>query len=140
MRSPSEPPGIGFDSDNRAHFPLSFSLKGECQGPDGQPGYDHVCRLARALVEVRDLPGLTNTRVDRLVQLWHALPELDKRHLVYPHRHQERLVRGRFKATKAAAKTTSAVAGKESLQRYVFRTDVGRLRVSTTHTHSLTPS
>ena len=89
-----------------------------------------MCRLARALVEVRDLPGLTNTRVDRLVQLWHALPELDKRHLVYPHRHQERLVRGRFKATKAAAKTTSG-EGISSTVRFSNRlADYGAIRMA----------
>ena len=43
-------------------------------------------RLAKALVVVRDLPGLSDSRVDKLVELWHTLPEPDKRH-------QERLVR-----------------------------------------------
>ena len=57
-------------------FTLSpFSLKGECHGPDGQPGYKHVRKLAMALVEARDLPGLSDRRVDRLTELWHRLPE-----------------------------------------------------------------
>lgn len=94
---------------------LLFSLKGECHGPDGQPGYGHVRKLAAALVEARDLPGLSDRRVDRLTELWHRLPESDKRHLLYPARHQERLVRGRFNTSKVPG-----VAGKESLEQYVF--------------------
>ena len=99
---------------NFSLFVLSFLLQ-ESQGPDGQPGYQHVCRLAKALVEVRHHPALSESRVDRLVELWQALPEPDKRRLVYPARHQERLVRGRFKAIK-----TPGIAGRESVKRYVL--------------------
>ncbi|XP_041854816.1 uncharacterized protein LOC121648640 [Melanotaenia boesemani] len=86
----------------------------EVQGPDGQPGYQHVLKLAKALVEVRSLQGLPDSRVDRLIALWQALPEGDKQRVVYPARHQERQTKGRFKAAKG--KNTSC-PGKESLQR-----------------------
>ncbi|XP_041836778.1 uncharacterized protein LOC121636980 [Melanotaenia boesemani] len=86
----------------------------EVQGPDGQPGYQHVLKLAKALVEVRSLQGLPDSRVDRLIALWQTLPEGDKQRVVYPARHQERQTKGRFKAAKG--KNTSC-PGKESLQR-----------------------
>ncbi|TKS65157.1 hypothetical protein D9C73_028123 [Collichthys lucidus] len=86
----------------------------EIQGPDGQPGYQHVLKLAMALVEVRSLQGLSDTRVDRLILLWNRLPVQDKQRVVYPPRHRERLYTGRFKAAKG--KNTSC-PGKESLQR-----------------------
>ncbi|KAJ7983692.1 hypothetical protein DPEC_G00373960 [Dallia pectoralis] len=69
---------------------------GESQWAGGQPGYKHVRRLAKALVEVRNLLGLSKSRVDRLVELWQALPEPDQQRVVYPPQHKERLVRGRF--------------------------------------------
>ncbi|MEQ2207756.1 hypothetical protein XENOCAPTIV_018059 [Xenoophorus captivus] len=41
----------------------------EIQGPDRQPGYQHVLKLAKALVEVRSLNGLSERRVDRIILL-----------------------------------------------------------------------
>ncbi|KAJ8364716.1 hypothetical protein SKAU_G00135470 [Synaphobranchus kaupii] len=84
------------------------------RGPDGQPGYQHVTRLAGALVALRGLESVSETTVDELVRLWGALTDADKSRLVYPSRHQDRLLRGRFKASKSKI---SVVAGKESLQR-----------------------
>lgn len=52
---------------------MSLYLQGETQGPDAMPGYQHVRRLARALVEVRSRQGLSDRRVDGLVALWLAL-------------------------------------------------------------------
>lgn len=86
----------------------------EMQGPDGQPGYQHVLKLARALLEARNLQGLSDARVDRLIALWHRLPEGDKQRVVYPPRHREGQQKGRFKAAKG--KDTSC-PGKQSLQR-----------------------
>ncbi|XP_064181123.1 uncharacterized protein LOC135249417 [Anguilla rostrata] len=86
----------------------------ESAGPDGQLGYQHVTRLASALVDLRELDFVSDAKVDKLVCLWTALPDADKSRLVYPSRHQERLVKGRFKATKSK---TSVMPGKESLQR-----------------------
>ncbi|XP_035260178.1 uncharacterized protein LOC118220428 [Anguilla anguilla] len=85
----------------------------ESTGPDGQLGYQHVTRLASALVDLRGLDWVSDAKVDKLVCLWSALPDADKSRLVCPSRHQERLVKGRFKATKSK---TSVVAGKENLQ------------------------
>nr|XP_054591764.1 uncharacterized protein LOC129156180 [Nothobranchius furzeri] len=63
----------------------------EIQGPDGQTGYQHVLKLAQALVELRSLQGLSDSRVDRLIVLWQRLPDRDKRRIVYPSRCRERL-------------------------------------------------
>ena len=86
----------------------------EMQGPDGQPGYQHVLKLAKALLEARSLQGLSDRRVDRLVALWQRLPESNKKRVVYPPRHREGQLAGRFKAAKG--KDTSC-PGKQSLQR-----------------------
>ncbi|KAK5900198.1 hypothetical protein CesoFtcFv8_009594 [Champsocephalus esox] len=86
----------------------------EMQGPDGQPGYQHVLKLAKALLEARSLQGFSDKRVDDLMALWQRLPEPDRRRVVYPPRHRERQPKGRFKAAKG--KNTSC-PGKESLQR-----------------------
>ena len=59
------------------------------------PGYQHVRRLARALVGVRNRQGLSDRRVHGLVALWLVLPDFDKQRLIYPARHQER--RGSFR-------------------------------------------
>ncbi|KAJ4941723.1 hypothetical protein JOQ06_011598 [Pogonophryne albipinna] len=50
----------------------------EIQGPDGQPGYQHVLTLAKALLEARSLQGLSDKRVDELMVLWQRLPEPDR--------------------------------------------------------------
>ncbi|KAL3063496.1 hypothetical protein OYC64_003127 [Pagothenia borchgrevinki] len=88
--------------------------KEEMQGPDGQPGYQHVLKLAKALLEARSLQGLSDKRVDELMALWQRLPGPDRRRVVYPPRHRERQLKGRFKTAKG--KNTSC-PGKESLQR-----------------------
>ncbi|XP_036795757.1 SH3 and multiple ankyrin repeat domains protein 1 [Oncorhynchus mykiss] len=93
------------------HPDHSSDSEGETKGPDNLPGYQHVCRLARGLVGVRNRQGLSDRRVDGLVALWLALPDLDKPRLIYPARHQERIVQGRFKATKGKS---SIVLGKDS--------------------------
>ncbi|KAI4819904.1 hypothetical protein KUCAC02_027906 [Chaenocephalus aceratus] len=90
------------------------SSDSEMQGPDGQPGYQHVLKLAKALLEARSLQGFSDKRVDDLMALWQRLPEPDRRRVVYPPRHRERQPKGRFKAAKG--KNTSC-PGKESLQR-----------------------
>ncbi|KAL0973430.1 hypothetical protein UPYG_G00203480 [Umbra pygmaea] len=60
----------------------------DCKGPDNQSGYRHIQKLARALVEVKNLEGLSERR--------------------------DRIERGQFKASKGKS---SISAGKESLQR-----------------------
>ncbi|XP_032362981.1 uncharacterized protein LOC116674902 [Etheostoma spectabile] len=94
----------------------------EMQGPDGQPGYQHVLRLAQALLEARSLLGLSDRRVDRLIVLWYQLPEHDKRRVVYPPRYRERQPKGRFKAAKG---TNTSCPGKESLQRSLLGPNSG---------------
>ncbi|XP_077959181.1 uncharacterized protein LOC120819758 [Gasterosteus aculeatus] len=94
----------------------------DIQGPDGQPGYRHILKLAQALVEGRNLLGLSENRVDRLILLWTRLAEQDKRRVDYPPRYRERQPKGRFKAAKG--KNTSC-AGKESLQRCLLGVNSG---------------
>ncbi|XP_034064265.1 uncharacterized protein LOC117541213 [Gymnodraco acuticeps] len=94
----------------------------EMQGPDGQPGYQHVLKLAKALLEARSLQGLSDKRVDELMALWQRLPEPDRRRVVYPPRHRERQLKGRFKTAKG--KNTSC-PGKESLQRCLLGLNSG---------------
>ncbi|XP_036070243.1 uncharacterized protein LOC118599391 [Oryzias melastigma] len=105
----------GDPADTDRSAPLKrMSVPEEVQGPDGQPGYQHVLRLTKALVEIRSLPAISNSRVDLIVALWERLPESDKQRVVYPARHRDRQPKGRFKAAKG--KSTSC-PGKESLQR-----------------------
>ncbi|KAF1376323.1 hypothetical protein PFLUV_G00210310 [Perca fluviatilis] len=86
----------------------------EMEGPDGQPGYQHVLRLAQALLEARSLLGLSDKRVDRLIVLWNRLPEHDRGRVDYPPRFRERQPKGRFKQGKGK---NTPFPGKESLQR-----------------------
>ncbi|KAI4800562.1 hypothetical protein KUCAC02_009627 [Chaenocephalus aceratus] len=102
------------DPPEAPEAPAQQSSSEEMQGLDGQPGYQHVLKLAKALLEARSLQGLSDKRVDELMALWQRLPEPDRRRVVYPPRHRERQPKGRFKTAKG--KNTSC-PGKESLQR-----------------------
>ncbi|XP_042169059.1 uncharacterized protein LOC121843508 [Oncorhynchus tshawytscha] len=104
------------------HPDHSSDSEEETKGPDAMPGYQHVRRLARALVGVWNRQGLSDRRVDGLVALWLVLPDFDKQRLIYPARHQERIVQGRFKATKGKS---SIVLGKDSLQRCLLGLNSG---------------
>ncbi|KAM9492387.1 uncharacterized protein ACWYII_004276 isoform 2-T4 [Salvelinus alpinus] len=110
------------DRHGSPHPDHSSDSEGETKDPDAMPGYQHVRRLARALVGVRNRQGLSDRRVDGLVELWLALPDFDKQRLIYPARHQERIVQGRFKATKGKS---SIVLGKDSLQRCLLGLNSG---------------
>ncbi|XP_038842219.1 uncharacterized protein LOC120041349 [Salvelinus namaycush] len=110
------------DRHGSPHSDHSSDSEGETKDPDAMPGYQHVRRLARALVGVRNRQGLSDSRVDGLVELWLALPDFDKQRLIYPARHQERIVQGRFKATKGKS---SIVLGKDSLQRCLLGLNSG---------------
>lgn len=119
--APDTPPGA---PERQAPAPQlsSSDSEEEIQGPDGQPGYQHVLRLARALVGARSLQGLSNTRVDKLIGLWQRLPEPDKQRVVYPPRHRERQTQGRFKASKGKS---TVCPGKDSLQRCLLGMNSG---------------
>ncbi|KAG9264838.1 hypothetical protein AMEX_G21172, partial [Astyanax mexicanus] len=85
-----------------------YRYREESHGPDGAPGYEHVVNLATALVGLRKLTHLTDSKVD-------------KERSVYPPRHQDRLTAGRFKATKY----TSGTPGVESLKRCLLGETTG---------------
>ncbi|CAK6982379.1 uncharacterized protein LOC121648640, partial [Scomber scombrus] len=67
---PSAPPKAPEVKAPPASSDSSSDSEEEMQGPDGQPAYQHVLKLAKALLEVRSLQGLSDRRVDRLIALW----------------------------------------------------------------------
>ncbi|XP_057187565.1 uncharacterized protein LOC130552902 [Triplophysa rosa] len=93
---------------------ISFNVQMESLGPDGKPGYDHVVRLANSLVDLRSKGFITQQKVDEIVTLWDKLSEDDKGALIYPARHRERLVKGRFKVSHSK---TNVTPGADSLKR-----------------------
>ena len=82
-------------------------------GPDGIAGWDKVQDLAVYLVDLREASYFTDLQVTQIVQLWTALPEVDKQRVNYQPRHQVRLTSGRFKAPKRSGVTP----GVESVKR-----------------------
>lgn len=95
---------------------FSFNAQMESLGPDGRPGYDHVVRLANSLVDLRHEGFITQHKMDKSQTLWDKLSEFDKGALVYPARHRDRLVKGRFKVSHSVINVTPGV---DSLKRYV---------------------
>lgn len=86
----------------------------ESVGPDGQPGYDHVIRLADCLVDLRHQGFVTQSMVDKIVMLWNHLADHDKGPLIYPPRHRDKLLKGRFKVSHSK---TNVTPGTDSLKR-----------------------
>ncbi|KAL2080702.1 hypothetical protein ACEWY4_024495 [Coilia grayii] len=84
------------------------------RGPDEQPGYLAVVKLATALVGLRSEAALSERRVDELIELYEALSPYDRARVHYPPRHRDRPAQGRFKAAKSAH---TSIAGVESLKR-----------------------
>ncbi|XP_052441435.1 uncharacterized protein LOC127980900 [Carassius gibelio] len=82
-------------------------------GPDGIAGWDKVQDLAGFLVGLREAPYLTDLQVTEAIQLWTALPDVDKQRVNYQPRHQPQLTHGRFKAPKRSGVTP----GVESVKR-----------------------
>ncbi|XP_051779770.1 uncharacterized protein LOC114645273 [Erpetoichthys calabaricus] len=83
-------------------------------GPDTGPCYEHVVNLACSLLQLRHHAYVTQQQVAEIVALWERLPEGDKAPVRFPLRHQERLVKGRFRLKHSQ---TSVTPGVESLQR-----------------------
>ncbi|XP_016104551.1 uncharacterized protein [Sinocyclocheilus grahami] len=70
-------------------------------GPDNIEGYGAVQDLAEFLVSLRDHRlALTGEECFKIITLWQALGEYDKKKTIYPPRHQTTLKQGRFRATK----------------------------------------
>ncbi|XP_051788938.1 uncharacterized protein LOC127529436 [Erpetoichthys calabaricus] len=83
-------------------------------GADTGPGYEHVVNLASSLMTLRHRAYVTQQQVAEIVALWERLPEGDKAPVRFPPRHQERLVKGRFRRKHSQ---TSVTPGVESLRR-----------------------
>ncbi|KAK5611523.1 hypothetical protein CRENBAI_015476 [Crenichthys baileyi] len=77
-KSESPPPSLEGSGSQAPPLQDSSDSEEEIQGPDGQPGYQHVLKLAKAMVKVRSLNGLSERRVDQLISLWQRLSEPDK--------------------------------------------------------------
>ena len=86
-------------------------------GPDNVPGYGSVMTLAEFLVGLRDqTSALSRPQGQTIVKLWNALSDYDKRPTMFSPRHKDRLLQGRFKASKSSTATT-VVPGKDSTAR-----------------------
>ncbi|RVE75946.1 hypothetical protein OJAV_G00003950 [Oryzias javanicus] len=84
-------------------------------GPDGIAGWDKVQDLASYLVGLREASYLTEPQVTEAIRLWTALPDFDKKRVIYQPRHQPQLTHGRFKTPKRSGVTP----GVESVKRDV---------------------
>ena len=83
-------------------------------GPKNIPGYERVVALADFLVGLKDSPGaLTHQQVAHIIALWKNLTEYDRKPIVFPSRHQTKLVQGRFKV----AKKSTVIPGADSTKR-----------------------
>ncbi|XP_061752404.1 uncharacterized protein LOC133550436 [Nerophis ophidion] len=69
-------------------------------GPDGNGGYQHVCRLATALVALRRQMFVPPRQERHIVELWQKLTDGDKAPLNLPPRHAPKLNKGRFKVSR----------------------------------------
>ncbi|KAI9543825.1 hypothetical protein NQZ68_008873 [Dissostichus eleginoides] len=73
----------------------------DCVGPDNIEGYGAVQELAEFLVGLREhLLALSGDECAKIITLWQALGDFDKRKTSYPPRHKNTLKQGRFRATK----------------------------------------
>ncbi|XP_042589352.1 uncharacterized protein LOC122138796 [Cyprinus carpio] len=111
LQPPGQPSSSAAESSSPA---LSTQSQMESVGPDGQAGYDHVIRLADSLVDLRHQGFVTQGKVDEIVILWNQLSDHDKGTLIYPPRHRDRVLKGRFKVSHSK---TSVTPGTESLKR-----------------------
>ena len=93
-----------------------FNLQ-EAVCADNIPGYDHVDRLAAYLIGLRFKSVLTNEEAGMVINLWRALHPHDKARIIYPQRHRDKLLQGRFKSPN---RRTNVMPGVESTTRLVF--------------------
>ncbi|XP_036943164.1 uncharacterized protein LOC119012987 [Acanthopagrus latus] len=110
---PSPPPQAPASPADVPSSSMSDEAQGAVIGPDGIAGWDKVQDLAVYLVDLREASYFTDLQVTQIVQLWTALPEVDKQRVNYQPRHQVRLTSGRFKAPKRSGVTP----GVESVKR-----------------------
>ncbi|CAL8266768.1 unnamed protein product [Boreogadus saida] len=111
---PTDPPEPAPRSPGRSS-PEPQQAAEEYRGPDDQPGYLAVVRLATALVGLRHEQALSEGRVGELIGLYEALSPFDRARVVYPPRYTDGAARGgRFMAAKPAR---TSIPGVESLRR-----------------------
>ncbi|KAM9715533.1 uncharacterized protein ACNS7B_021836 [Menidia menidia] len=86
------------------------------------PGCQHVDRLAEYLVALGDLKSLrlSSQQASQIIELWNNLNEGEKKQVIHAARHQERVLRSRFRTPKRPSKrpgvesTTRCVLGETS--------------------------
>ncbi|XP_030216065.1 uncharacterized protein LOC115546731 [Gadus morhua] len=111
---PTDPPEPAPRSPGRSS-PEPQQTAEDYRGPDDQPGYLAVVRLATALVGLRHEQALSEGRVDELIGLYEALSPFDRARVVYPPRYTDGAARGgRFMAAKPGR---TSIPGVESLRR-----------------------
>ncbi|XP_052427031.1 uncharacterized protein LOC127969237 isoform X1 [Carassius gibelio] len=88
---------------------LSDEAQGAVIGPDNITWWDKVQELAGYLVGLREAPYLNDLQVTEAIQLWTALPHIDKQQVNY----QPQLTHGNLKAPKPSKVTP----GVESVKR-----------------------
>ncbi|XP_061753808.1 uncharacterized protein LOC133551273 isoform X2 [Nerophis ophidion] len=69
-------------------------------GPDGNGGYQHVCRLATALVALRRQMFVPPRQERHIIELWQKLTDGDKAPPSLPPRHAPKLNKGRFRVSR----------------------------------------
>ncbi|XP_056328978.1 uncharacterized protein LOC130241304 isoform X1 [Danio aesculapii] len=114
LQNPSQPPSQTDPAAVSSSPALSSQSQMDSVGPNGQPGYDHVIRLADCLVDLRLQGFVTQSMVDEIVMLWNHLADHDKGPLIYSPRHRDRLLKGRFKVSHSK---TNVTPGTDSLKR-----------------------
>nr|XP_061797805.1 uncharacterized protein LOC133589111 isoform X1 [Nerophis lumbriciformis] len=86
-----------FDSFPPDDEPAEEKEEEDVLGPDGNGGYQHVCRLATALVALRRQMFVQPRQERHIVELWQKLTDGDKAPLIsLPPRHTPKLNKGRF--------------------------------------------
>ncbi|XP_041947807.1 uncharacterized protein LOC121708916 [Alosa sapidissima] len=113
---PHPPPG-----DDRMEVQPVEEEEEDVVGPDGHLGYHHVVALAHALVELRHHAFVTQRQSREVVALWDKLADRDKASVTFPPRHQDKLVKGRFKTSNRHAHTP----GVDSVKRVVLGQGAG---------------